>query len=324
MSSRPEELDYVLKNCKPQESIVLPISRGGNTLDVNSTLDLFKDYPMIGLVSQGPMLDYLKKRYVPIIDVPDLSGRFAASICSVGLVPALLGGINIQDFLNYLNESYKIFKNYNSKENISIEYATFLFLLYNNGFVNILNMPYSSTLEGLVGLFVQELSESSGKEGKGLLGTAQSAPLCQHSVLELLLGGKKGHTSPFLWCLEKDFTKISINSPFFGLNNLTANEIINYQADATFEALIRQGVPSAKLLIKSIDLESLAQSIGFIQSTIYYFCLLLNVNWEDNPLVAIGKQICNEALKYKKNKIERFNDRKNIQKGKFNFINFIF
>ncbi|MHA1341857.1 MAG: hypothetical protein ACTSRZ_04955 [Promethearchaeota archaeon] len=318
VSSRPEELREVLNNCKPEESVVLPISRGGKTLDVNSTLDLFKEYPMIGLSSQGPMFEYLKSRNIPILDVPDLSGRFAASVCSVGLVPALLGGIDIEYFLKKLDTAYKIFKDLSDvQNNIALQYATFLKVVYNNGYSNIFNMPYSSLLEGLVGLFVQELSESSGKDGKGLLGTSQPAPLCQHSVLELLLGGKKGHTSPLLWCLEEDFNEIKINNPFFGLNNLTANQIINYQADATFEALIKQEVASAKISIKKFNVENIACTIAFIQSAVYYFCMLLDVNWESNPLVVIGKQICNEAIQHGKTKEERINDRKKAILSKF-------
>jgi glucose-6-phosphate isomerase len=323
VSSRPYEIKRVLEQCNPENTIVLPISRGGKTLDTNSTIEIFKDYPMIGLASQGPMFEFLKKKNVPIVDVPDLSGRFAASVCSVGLIPGIIGGINIKEFLDYQDEAYKLFKNLEQPDlNPALQLATYFNILYNNGYRNIFSMPYSSYLEGAVGLFVQEISESSGKEDKGILGTSQPAPLCQHSVLELLMGGSKGHTSPLLWTSENEPEDISINNPSFSINNQTGLSIINYQADATFQALISQNVPSSKISVKNIDLKSLSQLIALIQTTVYYYCMLTNVNWESNPLVVVGKEICNKAMKENKDFIQRRLERKSIAKDQFRKLKF--
>ncbi len=265
---------------------------------------------MIGLSSQGPMFDYLSKKKIPILPVPDLSGRFAASISNVALVPAYLAEIDIDEFLRELDKSYMVYKNLdNVNENIALQFAAHLYVQYQNGVRNCFIMPYSSYLDGAAGLFVQEISESSGKEQQGMMGTKQEAPLCQHSVLELLLGGSKGHTLPFLWKTLSEPENIDIDSPLFGLNKQTALDIINHQADATFQALLTQKVPSAMLSLENFSIFSIAQLIAFIQSTIYYFCLLLDVNWEDNPLVNTGKQICNTAiqssLSQKQRKIHR-------------------
>jgi len=310
VSSRPRELSAILQLCDPEVSLVIPISRGGKTLDVNSTLELFSSYPMVGLSSQGPMFEYLTKKKVPILPVPDLSGRFAASISNVALVPAYLAEIDIDEFLRELNASYTVYKNLeNVKENIALQFASHLFAQYQNGVRNCFIMPYSSYLEGSAGLFVQEISESSGKEQQGMMGTKQEAPLCQHSVLELLLGGSKGHTLPFLWTTRSEPQDVDIRSPGFGLKKQTALEIINHQADATFQALLTQKVPSAMLSLDNYNVSSIAHLIAFIQSTIYYFCLLLDVNWENNPLVNTGKQICNTAmqsnLSHKQRKMQR-------------------
>jgi glucose-6-phosphate isomerase len=286
-------------------------------------LEVFKNYPMIGLASQGPMFEFLKQKNVPIVDVPDLSGRFAASVCSVGLIPAILGGIDVDLFLKSQAEAYSIFKNLdNIKENLALQLAAYLKVLYNNGYRNLFNMPYSSYLEGAVGLFVQEISESSGKDNLGLLGTSQPAPLCQHSVLELLMGGSKGHTSPLLWTTDKEPEDLPINNPKFDINNQTGLSLINYQADATFQALLSQNVPSTKISLNSYDIQSLSHLIAFIQTTVYYYCMLTNVNWENNPLVVVGKEICNKAMKENKNSQQRQKDRKEIAKSHFSNLNF--
>jgi hypothetical protein len=92
---------------------------------------------------------------------------------------------------------------------------------------------------------------------------------------------------------------------------------VEYQADATFQALIDQVVPSAKLSLKDPSEESIAHLISFIQSSVYYLCLLLDVNWANNPKVNIGKRICDEALRSKKSLEERKKERKEIAEVKF-------
>jgi glucose-6-phosphate isomerase len=316
-SSRAVELNKCLEKTKPEDSVVIPISRGGDTLDINSTIGIFieKGYKFIGLSSKGVMYDILKQINCPILEVPDLSGRFAGSISNVGIVPAYLSEININDFIKGLDEGYKTYMNYDI--NPALELSTFIFQLYRKGYKVIFSMPYSKNLEGCVGLFVQELSESTGKNNKGIMGAYQSAPLCQHSILEFLLGGTKGIVIPILWTIENDISDMILNSPIDYINQQTAQTIINYQADATFQALIEQSIPSVKLTLEKPDEFGIGHLISFIQSVIYYLCLLINVNWADNPKVAIGKKICNDALKAKINTLGRKKVRENIAKEKF-------
>lgn len=316
-SSRPHELAKVLSETKPEDSVVLPISRAGKTLDINSILGSFKDYKMIALSSQGPMYDLVKNLNAKIVDVPDLSGRFAASVCSVGLLPAILAKIEIEDFQKGLADAYAVFKDLKNSANIAFDYAVFLDRIYKKGYRNIFSMPYSEWLEGSAGLFVQEISESSGKEGNGLLGTMQPAPLCQHSCLELLLGGSKGHTSPLLWTTYEEPVDVELVPIEVPLEGQTGLSVINYQLDATFQALIEQGIPAAKLSIKEISPYSLGVVVAFIQTAVYYYCLITDVNWSSNPLVNVGKKICNDALAKKMTRADLIAARKDIAKKKF-------
>ncbi len=315
-SSRAVELNRCLRETRNDNSVVIPISRGGETLDVNSTIGTFHErkYKFLGLSSQGTMNNLLKRIGCPILDVPDLSGRFAGTISNVGIVPAYLAGINTGKFLEGLKEGYNNYMTY--QQNPALEFASFIFNLYIMGYKVAFSMPYSENLEGSVGLFVQEISESTGKNNKGIMGSYQSAPICQHSVLEYLLGGTKGTVIPIIWTIQQEDNDLTLESSIDYINGHTAQTIINYQADATFQALIEQGVPSAKIMINTPEVYNLGILISFIQSTIYYTCLMLDVNWADNPKVVIGKKICNEALK---NKIPP-EDREKIRKEKADTI----
>lgn len=316
-SSRAVELKHCLDNTNPEDSVIIPISRGGETLDVNSTIGTFlkKNYKFLGLSSQGTMYHMLKKIGCPILDVPDLSGRFVGSISNVGILPALLLGINVEDFLSGLKNGYNKYMNF--MNNPALEYSAFLYNLYKKGYKVIFSMPYSMNLEGSVGLFVQEISESTGKEEKGFIGTYQSAPLCQHSVLEYLLGGTKGTVIPVLWTIENEISDLILESSIDYIQKQSAQTIVNYQADATFQALIGQEVPSAKITIQKSDEYNIGNLVAFIQSSVYQLCLLLNVNWSDNPKVIIGKEICNKALKDKSSSEQRKNEREKLATNVF-------
>jgi len=316
-SSRAVELQKCLKNTKPSNSIVIPISRSGETLDVNSTIGTFmeNDYKFLGLSSRGTMNDLLKQLASPIMEVPDLSGRFAASITNVAIVPAYISGIDINQFLEGLKEGYDEFMTF--RQNQSIEFASFLYELYLKGYNVIFSMPYSKNLEGSIGLFVQEISESTGKEGKGLMGAYQEAPLCQHSVLEYILGGMKGAVIPIIYTVKNENSDIELESQIDYVDGKSAQTVINYQADATFQAMIKQEVPSAKISINSPEEKAIGNLVAFIQSTVYYLCLLLDVNWANNPKVNIGKKICNEALKENSTEEKRKNARETLARDKF-------
>ena len=101
------------------------------------------------------------------------------------------------------------------------------------------------------------------------------------------------------------------------MNGQSAQTIVNYQADATFQALIQEKVPSAKISIEDPSEINIGHLIALILSSIYYLCLLLNVNWANNPKVIIGKEICNQALIEKTTAEQGIKVRKEIAKDKF-------
>ncbi|MHA2287762.1 MAG: hypothetical protein ACXABG_03140, partial [Promethearchaeota archaeon] len=317
-SSRAVELKQCLDETSPKDSVVIPISRGGETLDINSTIGIFlkNNYKFLGLSSKGTMYHMLEKIGCPILKVPDLAGRFAGSISNVGILPAFLLGININDFVSGLKRGYKKYMDFN--DNPALNFSAFLYNLYQKGYKVVFSMPYSLNLEGSVGLFVQEISESTGKEEKGLIGTFQSAPLCQHSVLEYLLGGTKGAVIPVLWAIENEEPDLILESSIDYVNKKTAQTIVNYQTDATFQALVEQGVPSAKITVERPNEYNIGNLVAFVQSTVYYLCLLFDVNWSSNPKVIIGKEIANKALKDKISHEERKKTREKLATNVFN------
>ncbi|MGV9203239.1 MAG: hypothetical protein ACOC44_04370, partial [Promethearchaeia archaeon] len=122
---------------------------------------------------------------------------------------------------------------------------------------------------------------------------------------------------PLILTIENEDPDLVLTSSIDYIHENSAQTIVNYQADATFQALITQRIPTSKISIPSPDVSHIADLIAFIQSTVYYLCILLDVNWANNPKVNIGKEICNEALQNKVSREKRQNTRKEIAKNKF-------
>ena len=107
-----------------------------------------------------------------------------------------------------------------------------------------------------------------------------------------------------------DIAKFTVRQTDFEfINGKDAQKVINYQAHATFQALLEQKVPSILLTLPSTDEKNIGRATALIQSVIYYLCLLLDVNWANNPKVIIGKEICNTALQ----KNQTFDELKSIR-----------
>ena len=115
-------------------------------------------------------------------------------------------------------------------------------------------------------------------------------------MLEYLLGGREKVAVPILWIVENEEEPLILDSSIEYISGISAHKIINYQASATFQALIEEGIPSAMVSVDNTSEKSIGNLVAFIQASVYYLCLLLDVNWANNPKVVIGKKICNEAL----------------------------
>jgi len=84
------------------------------------------------------------------------------------------------------------------------------------------------------------------------------------------------------------------------LNNKSFNELINLQADSTYEAILQEGdIPCDKITVTNIDEENIAKLM-------YRFFILtscvgsfMQINTYDQPGVELGKEIFRKKLQNK-------------------------
>ena len=57
-----------------------------------------------------------RRRKCPLLDVPDLAGRFVGSISNVAIFPAYMAGINVDEFTQGLENGYNTYMNFKVNE----------------------------------------------------------------------------------------------------------------------------------------------------------------------------------------------------------------
>jgi len=162
---------------------------------------------------------------------------------------------------------------------------------------------YSSVFRDFNRWFVQLWAESLGKKNingtrQGLTPISLIGPDDQHSFLQLIMDGPRDKTiTIFKIDNLKDESLIPDHGIYscFGqdyLNNKSFNDLINLQADSTYEAILQEkDIPCDKITIQSIDEINIAKLM-------YRFFLLTSsigsftqINTYDQPGVESGKKI---------------------------------
>lgn len=311
-------LDNVDESCFKQiantinfsQTLFIISSKSGTTIETISIFkcilneykpnDLSKNFLII-TDPQTPLELYAKENNIKFFNIPkNVGGRFSV-LSAIGLVPLTLCGY---DTKSLLDGAMACKDNYIDKNDRSIIAKAYHYATHRQANINVI-FSYSSKMSFFNEWYVQLWAESLGKKREykrigrtpiGLIGSRD-----QHSFLQLIMDGTKDKTITFIKIKNKDDIKIpdiSINgiAECDFVNNLSLNELLNHQCDATTMALVQEG-----LSVDTIELEGLCEfNIGYL---IYYYELLtsatgimLGINTYDQPGVEVGKRILKTML----------------------------
>jgi len=305
----PLRINYLLSLGDLKKSHFIVISKSGNTIEpisilkyVESKITINKHNCTVIAGEKSSLCQFAKKNDIKIYLIPEnVGGRFSV-FSSVGLVPLSIIGVDIKSLLRGAKSVHESFFSQNDYYDLIINKARFLVENKNRFVMNII-FSYSSVFRDFNRWFVQLWAESLGKKNinntrQGLTPISLIGPDDQHSFLQLIMDGVRDKTVTFFKINNlKDDSLVPSDEKFSFfdsdyLNGKSFNELINFQADSTYEAILREGdVPCDKITINSIDEENIAKLM-------YRFFLLtssvgsfLQVNTYDQPGVELGKQI---------------------------------
>ncbi len=279
----------------PQDTLVLAVSKSGETITLFEVLSQFADYPLVCLTEAGsPLAQAAEKLGARVVAHPAIGGRFTG-VTEVGLLPAVLCGVDVATVFAGAAELYKQFQ----KDNLAWKAASILWQLEQKGFVDVFLPVYSRGLYGLAQLFVQLCHESYGKEGRGQTFLASEAPESQHHTNQRFFGGRKNMCGFFVTTEATSESIVrypaSLHSiPVHGrhladMNGLSLKQAMQAEWQGTLDDARLKNMPVLHLSTAVVDARNVGRQIAFWQLVAVYGALLRGVDPFSQPQVESSK-----------------------------------
>ena len=306
----PQIIRAVLNRLKLDETLFVVISKSGSTVETIVPMliakewvgeNFYKQCVFITTKGKGLLSELAQKFNVPLFEIPENVGGRYSVFSPVGLIPAGLCGIDLNEVRAGLLEADRICQLKDMKENLAASIALSSYFSYLGGKNVFVLMPYSTCLKRFVDWFVQLWAESLGKAKKGSTPIPAIGATDQHSQIQLFNEGPNDKLICFVKINKhkKDLTipDYSSDHPDFKVyaGNKTG-KILNLELDATRRALMENQRPSFMITLPELDEYYLSQFMYILEVATAISGNLLGVNPFDQPGVELAKKYTKEAL----------------------------
>jgi glucose-6-phosphate isomerase len=224
----------------------------------------------------------------------DIGGRYSC-FSIVGLLPALLAGVNIEKVREGANE---VLENFLYNDEI-VNSSAIQLKLYHDGFTNNVVMPYIDDFKNFTDWYRQLWAESLGKNSFGSTPINSMGTVDQHSQLQLYLEGN--HDKFFTFIIsnsyKNDFKIKDIKScpTLFGNKNLSRILQIEYQT--TIEVLKQKKLPIRIFEISEVNEKNIAKMMMHMFLETIVIANAMGINPFDQPAVELRKNMAKMILK---------------------------
>ncbi len=226
----------------------------------------------------------------------EIGGRFSV-FSNVGIVPAILSGINVASLYKGASEIVNNIENYSL-----FNLAKFLFKQSPNQYNSSVVMTYSDSLYFFGKWYLQLWAESIGKNSKAITAIHSVGTTDQHSQLQLYLGGPRDKFYTFITTdhsnnglkLSSDIFK---NTGFDYFQNKKMGDLMQAEQRATIETFRVNNFSFREVFLPKIDEENIGKLLAMSFIETIAACIYINVNPFDQPAVEQGKILTKEFLK---------------------------
>lgn len=310
----PLRINQILKDIDLHNSHFVIVSKSGQTIEplsiiqyLNSLVQLTSKNTTIISGAGSKLYNFGKSERMKVFSIPEnVGGRF--SVFSVaGLVPLSMIGVDIREILNGCRKVHQGFFDKGEYCDNIINKARFLVENKSRFRINVI-FSYSSIFKGFNRWFTQIWAESLGKKNinntrQGLTPVALLGPDDQHSFLQLIIDGVRDKTITFIKIENLKSEMIIPNSIISDdfesdLSNLSFNQLLNLQADATIQSIeMEKDIPCDVITISTVDEYNIATLMFRFQMLVSCIGAFLQINTYDQPGVENGKSILKKNLK---------------------------
>jgi len=278
------------------------ISKSGNTIETLTNVNLLKNAKLrssntIVITEKGlsALNDIALKAKIPLIEHKKYIGGRYSVLSEVGMVPAKLMGLKINNFRkNLLNH----FKNKNKKSLIS-SISEMSKIFSSPEISSIVFFNYCSQLDEFTQWAQQLFAESLGKKGKGLTPVLSNGPKDHHSLLQLYLEGPKDKV--FYIFSSKDIYNYKVRGNYLNkklkfLKNKKLNKIILSQKNAFIQVLKKKGISYREFIINDFSEEAIGELFSYFMLETVLIGRAIKVNPFNQPSVEEVKALTKKYL----------------------------
>jgi glucose-6-phosphate isomerase len=253
---------------------------------------------------KGPLRDLVEQKGFQSLAVPPRVGGRYSVLTAVGLFPAHLAGIDVEELLAGARFMDQRLQESPVEDNLAYRLAALYYLFFKDKSRPMLvTMPYAANLIAMADWFAQLWAESLGKrvDLAGNLVETCSTPVRavgvtdQHSQLQLYSEGPHDKLITF-WTVAKFQHSLEIPAAFEGFKGMgylgghSLNELLKAEETATAFNLMKAGRPNLTLGLPEVNAFTVGQLIYLLEVATVAAGGLLGVNPLDQPGVEGGKQ----------------------------------
>jgi glucose-6-phosphate isomerase len=294
--------DKLKRKLEGKDFGVIVISKSGTTIEpaisyrlLNSLMaERFNDSEIalrtvyITDPEDGALRKMSTEKGIDCFDIPKSVGGRYSVLTPVGMLPALIAGIDIKEIIRGAADVYNSVKNRGEAFNNITEYVAARNAMYDEGKKIEIFGSFDADFSYMLKWWQQLFGESEGKEGKGLFPVSADFTTDLHSIGQFIQQGDKSFFETML-VVDNPENCVTIppdESDYDKLNYLAGNDIefVNRQAlEGTCKAHVDGGVSLIRIEINGVKEYSIGQFVMFMQFACAASGYMLGVNPFDQP-----------------------------------------
>lgn len=312
----PETVSNLISQINLEKCLFLIISKSGETIEticqtliiigkmqeINAEISAFnRQFVFITEAKESSLAKIAKKIGSEILDHPkDVGGRFSC-FSIVGLLPAIVAGIDVKAILDAAKITIENFLKTDPKNCQIIESCYAQMHVRKQGYLYNVLMPYIDNFRNFVDWYRQLWAESLGKNGFNATPINSQGTVDQHSQLQLYLEGSRDKFFTFITRKNYGIDMSIVDFPecqtLFGGKKLS--HILSIEERTTIESLSLKNLPIREFAMEVADESGIAALMTQMILETLIMAKLNKINPFDQPAVELRKEMAKAQLSIK-------------------------
>ena len=308
----PYTFDKFFENIDFKTTGFIIISKSGSTpetlaqfaslyqlaLQKNNIEELLSNILIITEFKESPLYKISKEKKCLVLEHDnEIGGRYSI-FSNVGIVPAILSGINVSELYNGAKEIFN-----NIEKNSALDLSKYLCGDKQKQFTSNVIMTYSDNLYFFGKWYLQLWAESIGKNKKGITALHSIGTTDQHSQLQLYLDGPNDKFFTFITTNHinkgpKLNNDIFENTEIDYFQNKKIGDLMDAEQKATIETFRINKFSFREIFLPKVDEINIGKLLSLSMIETIAACIYLDVNPFDQPAVEQGKTLAKKYLRH--------------------------